>query len=203
MRLARLLPSRWQKLIHEVLKFGTVGGINTVINYAVFNLLVLTVFATGQLKATVVATIVATCSSYLMNRYWTYRDRPRSTMRREYALFFLFNAVGLLIELCVLGLVKYGFGITSLLMLNVAKTMGLVLGTAFRFWSYRTFVFKPGPAPATASADSTTDQAAGRAGDPLAPLETEFTDDNDVSLEAELVIELDAGERAAHSESAR
>ncbi|WP_431904287.1 GtrA family protein [Micromonospora carbonacea] len=146
MRLVRLLPERWQKFIHEALKFGVVGGINTAINYAVFNALALTVFRDGQLKATVVATIVATITSYLMNRHWTYRDRPKSALRREYALFFLFNATGLLIELGVLAAAKYGLGMTSLLALNVAKTGGVLLATLFRFWSYRTFVFQPAPA---------------------------------------------------------
>ncbi len=151
MRLVRLLPERWQKFVHEALKFGLVGGINTVINYAVFNALALTVFRDGQLKATVVATVVATITSYLMNRHWTYRDRPKSAMRREYALFFLFNGAGLLIELGVLAVAKYGFGVTSLLALNVAKTLGVGLATLFRFWSYRTFVFQPAPAHAAES----------------------------------------------------
>lgn len=189
MRLVRLLPTRWQKFIQEVLKFGTVGGINTALNYVVFNILVLTVFTTGQLKATVVATVVATCSSYLMNRYWTYRDRPRSAMRRESALFFFFNGAGLLIELSVLGLVKYGFDITSLLWLNIAKTVGLLFGTVFRFWSYRTFVFKPAKPEPTAAPTPATDT------DPLAPLAAELADTVDVALEAELAIELDAGNR--------
>ncbi|MEU5562345.1 GtrA family protein [Micromonospora musae] len=146
MRLVRLLPERWQKFIHEALKFGIVGGINTVINYAVFNALALTVFVDGQLKATVIATVVATITSYLMNRHWTYRDRPKSALRREYVLFFLFNATGLLIELGVLAAAKYGLGVTSLLALNIAKTGGVLLATMFRFWSYRTFVFQPAPA---------------------------------------------------------
>ena len=146
MRLVRLLPERWQKFINEALKFGIVGGINTVINYAVFNILALTIFLGGQLKATVVATIVATITSYLMNRHWTYRDRPKSALRRETSLFFLFNATGLAIELGVLALAKYGFGINGLLALNGAKTLGIVLATLFRFWSYRTFVFRNVPA---------------------------------------------------------
>ncbi|AVT36739.1 GtrA family protein [Plantactinospora sp. BB1] len=145
MRFARLLPERWQKFLREVLKFGAVGGLNAAINYAVFNALALTVFADGQLKANVIATVVATVSSYLMNRHWTYRDRPKSAMRREYALFFLFNGAGLAIELGVLAVAKYGFGISSLLALNVAKTVGVGLATIFRFWSYRTFVFRKSP----------------------------------------------------------
>lgn len=171
MRLVRLLPERWQKFVREALKFGIVGGINTVINYAVFNALALTVFSDGQLKAAVVATIVATITSYLMNRHWTYRDRPKSAMRREYALFFLFNATGLLIELGVLAAAKYGLGMTSLLALNVAKTGGVVLATLFRFWSYRTFVFQPAPAPADRDAQETVAEL-----DPVAELAESVTD---------------------------
>ncbi len=150
MRLARLLPERWQKFIHEALKFGAVGGINAAVNFGVFNALILTVFANGQLKANVIATFIATCSSYLMNRHWTYRDRPKSAMHREYVLFFLFNATGLAIELGVLALTKYGLGLTGLLALNIAKSGGIVLATVFRFWSYRTFVFRAGTAAAGA-----------------------------------------------------
>jgi putative flippase GtrA len=143
MRLVRLLPERWQKLLHEALKFGTVGALNLVVNFAVFNALILTVFPDGQLKANVIATLVALTMSFFMNRHWTYRDRPKDAVRREYTLFFLFNGVGLAIELGVLGLTKYGLGLETVVAINAAKLLGSVLGTVFRFWSYRTFVFKP------------------------------------------------------------
>ncbi|MGI5214252.1 GtrA family protein [Plantactinospora sp. CA-290183] len=152
MRFVRLLPERWQRLLQEVLKFGAVGGINAVVNYTVFNTLALTVFVDGQLKANVIATVVATCTSYLLNRHWTYRDRPKSAMRRETALFFLFNATGLAIELGVLAVAKYGLGISGLFALNVAKTVGVGLATIFRFWSYRTFVFQKAAAPSASDA---------------------------------------------------
>jgi putative flippase GtrA len=145
MRLLAIMPERWHKLVHEALKFGIVGGVNTVINYAVFNALALTLFRDGQLKATVIATIVATITSYFMNRHWTYRDRPKSAMRRETTLFVLFNASGLMIELGVLAIAKYGLDIHGLLALNIFKTVGLAIATVFRFWSYRTFVFRPAP----------------------------------------------------------
>lgn len=172
-----------QKLAGEFAKFGTIGLINTALNYAVFNALVLTVFTQGQLKANVVATVIATTTSYFMNRHWTYRDRPKSALRREYTLFFVFNLAGLVIELGVLAASKYGFGLTSLLALNVAKTFGLVLGTTFRFWAYRTFVFPVGATPATVPA-----QSAGAEPDfdeLTAPLEADWVD-------VELAVELDS-----------
>jgi putative flippase GtrA len=165
---------RWRSLLHEVSKFGTIGAVNTVINYAVFNLLVLTVFANGQLKANVVATLVATTSSYFMNRHWTYRDRPKAALHREYALFFLFNAAGMAIELGVLAVAKYGLGIHGLIALNLAKAVATALGMVFRFWTYRTMVFKkapvpvsPAPAQRTAPSSSEFDQLTG-------PLEAEM-----------------------------
>jgi putative flippase GtrA len=219
MRLVRLLPERWQKFLKEALKFGAVGGVNTVVNYALFNVLVLTVLADGQLKATVIATIVATTSSYFMNRHWTFRDRSKSAMRREYSLFFLFNAAGLVIELGVLAIAKYGLDIHGLLALNLVKTVGLVLGMTFRFWSYRTFVFRPQPAGASHQhhldpvaeivdaleepTPSATVPAQGRTGEAAEfqeltePLEAELASPiDDVALDAELAVELDAARRS-------
>jgi putative flippase GtrA len=173
---------RWKGLLHEVSKFGTIGAVNTVINYAVFNLLVLTAFANGQLKANVVATMVATTSSYFMNRHWTYSDRPKSALHREYALFFLFNAAGMAIELGVLAIAKYGLGIHGLIALNVAKAVATALGMVFRFWTYRTLVFKKAPTPVPVSpapATSEFDQLTG-------PLEVELDPPLDPGLRAEL-----------------
>jgi len=123
-----------------------------VINFAVFNLLVLTVLPNGEIKASTIATIVATTCSYFMNRHWTYGDRPRSAMWREYSLFFMFNLGGLIIEQGVLLLGKYGLGITSLIALNAVKLLGTLLGTVFRFWAYRTHVFRRAPAEVGAEA---------------------------------------------------
>ena len=196
-----LLSDRWQKLAHEVLKFGIVGGANTVINFVVFNALVLTVFAHGQLKANVLATVVATTASYFMNRHWTYKDRPKAALRREYTLFFVFNAAGLAIELAVLGAAKYGLGLTGLLALNVAKFAGLGLGTLFRFWAYRTFVFiNAAPdiadavasgAPALAALPNPADEDE-EFSELTAPLEAELDRPLDPAIEAELANELDA-----------
>ncbi|GGK31093.1 hypothetical protein GCM10010124_24920 [Pilimelia terevasa] len=136
-----LLPAKLRTIGPEAARFLIVGLLNTVVNFAVFNALIFTVFGNGQLKANVAATAVATVMSYLMNRHWTYQHRPRSQKRREFTLFVFFNLAGLAIELLVLFGVKYGLGLTAILAINAAKVLGLVLGTVFRFWAYRTFVF--------------------------------------------------------------
>jgi putative flippase GtrA len=139
-----MLPKRFRGLADELVKFGTVGLINTGLDYLVLNLLL----AIGPLKAKVVATVVATTASYLMNRRWTFGQRARTGVRREYALFFGLNLVGMAIQLAVLGVAKYGLGFhehgggDDRLALNIANAIGIGVAMVFRFWAYRTFVFK-------------------------------------------------------------
>lgn len=145
MRLIQRLPIRWRGLAGELGKFAGIGGVNTVVNLAIFNLLL----PIGPIKANVAATVVATTGSYFMNRYWTYRQLPKSSLRREYTLFFLFNVVGLVIESAILFIARYGMHFdehTDVVAFNIAKFGGLALGTVFRFWAYRSFVFRAGKA---------------------------------------------------------
>ena len=135
--LVRSFVDRWHMLIREMAKFGIIGVVNMVIDFAVWNVLLFT----GPIKAQVIATIVAATSSYFMNRHWTFRHRARSGLRREYTLFFVFNAIGLAITGGILGIAKYGFEIDDRLWLNVTKLVGIGLATVFRFWAYQKWVF--------------------------------------------------------------
>ncbi|WP_238008093.1 GtrA family protein [Dactylosporangium sp. AC04546] len=143
----RYVPERYQSLVTELFKFAAVGGVNTVIDYTVLNLLL----SIGPLKAKIVAAVVATTASYVLNRQWTFQSRDRSTVRREYTLFFALNGVGLLIQGAVLAVAKYGLDFSEhnsddRLAFNIANAVGIAVAMVFRFWAYRTFVFRPTPA---------------------------------------------------------
>ena len=63
-------------------------------------------------------------------------------MPREYPIFFIVNAIGMGIALACLAVCHYVLGLTSPLADNVsANGVGLLLGSGFRFWAYRRFVF--------------------------------------------------------------
>src|SRR4051794_36553 len=96
MRAAQAVSGRLRSLLDELAKFGVVGVINTVLDIGLFNYLH---FGAGlnPLEAKTLSTVVAATSSYFMNRHWSFRHRERTGLRREYPLFFLFNALGLLI----------------------------------------------------------------------------------------------------------
>lgn len=134
-----------RRLYREVAKFGAVGGAGVLVNLGVFNL-VRQVTDLQVVRASVIATIVAIVFNYVGFRYFTYRDRDKSGRTREMSLFLLFSAIGLVIENGVLYTATYGFGWDSSLQSNIFKFLGIGVATLFRFWSYRTWVFRTLPA---------------------------------------------------------
>ena len=144
MALVRALYGRFQRLIHEAAKFGVVGAIAFVVTTVGTNLLHFQV-GLGPLTSNVIATIVATFVSYGGNRYWTFRHREGSTVAREYVVFFVLNGMGLAIQLACIGIAYYPLGLTDKLSYNIALIIGIGLGTLFRFWSYRKWVWVAPP----------------------------------------------------------
>ncbi|MEU6366065.1 GtrA family protein [Streptomyces sp. NPDC046931] len=150
---------QFEQLLREIAKFGAVGGVGLLVNLLVFNL-VRNVTGLQVVRASVIATVVAIVFNYVGFRYFTYRDRDKSGRTREMTLFLLFSAAGLVIENGVLYVATYGFGWHSPLQSNFFKFLGIGLGTLFRFWSYRSWVFRAMPAgEAVAGAESILEQA--------------------------------------------
>ncbi len=148
------LPARLRAALPELSRFGTVGLLSLVVDSLVFNL-VLHVLPDKPLTAKGVAAVVATTNAFVLNRHWSFKDRTRTRLHREYAQFFLINAIGLGISLACLFTSHYVLGLESRLADNVASYgFGLALGTAFRFWAYRRWVWvraeEPDPEPALA-----------------------------------------------------
>ncbi|MEO3750300.1 GtrA family protein [Streptomyces sp. B6B3] len=147
------LPDRLRGIAREVAKFGTVGAFGFLVNVLVFNLCSQAA-GLAPVRSGVIATSAAIFTNYLGNRYWTYRHRDKRRRRREASLFLLFSGVGMVIENGMLAISHYGLGFTSPLADNLAKNVvGLGIASLFRFWSYRTWVFRdverdPEPAPA-------------------------------------------------------
>ncbi|WP_393058505.1 GtrA family protein [Streptomyces sp. LN549] len=138
------LRTRLDLLAREVAKFGVVGAVGLVVNIAVSNLL-WRYTDIPTVRAGLMATAVAILCNYVGFRYWTYRDRDKSGRTRELTLFLLFSAVGAVIETGVLYVATYGFGWNSPVQSNVFKILGIGIATMFRFWSYRTWVFRALP----------------------------------------------------------
>lgn len=171
-RLPRLLL-----LAKEMVAFGAVGVVNFGLDVVTYQVMY-QVLHQGALVSKVVSTALTTTAAYVMHRHISFAHRGRIGTQREYVRFLGLSVVSLLLGLLVIGAVRYGAGRTDVVSLQIANVASIVVGSFFRFWSYRRWVF-PGvvtpvgghrpddvdPAPAGAASVS----GPGPAGEPHRP----------------------------------
>lgn len=142
-----LTLSRFITLVREAIPqlatFGGVGLLAFVVDVGGYNLLRITVMPDQVIWAKVVSVTVATGVAWLGHRYLTFRRTRRPAVVKELLLFGLANGGGLLIASGCLFVSHYVLGFTSTLADNISgNVVGLVLGTLFRYFTYRFLVFR-------------------------------------------------------------
>jgi putative flippase GtrA len=153
------LYQRFRQIIHEGAKFLVVGAIGTIVTFGFANALRHSV---GEYGAITIATIIATVVTYLGNGYWAFKNRKGQGTARDSVIFFVLNGVGLLIYYLCIWLFKDVAGLKGSLWYNFELVLGTGLGTLFRFWSYRKWVWVAVDAPEPSVAEA-LDEAIGEA----------------------------------------
>lgn len=144
-----MISNLWQRVValvamlwREVAKFGVVGAAAFVVDSGIFLWLMHGPMEGSNVKSKVVASAVATVFSYIANRFWTFRHRRQSNLMREFVLFAVMNVIGMGIAAACVFVAQYGLGVTSTTGIFIAgSVVGLILGTIFRFFAYRFWVF--------------------------------------------------------------
>jgi putative flippase GtrA len=128
----------WRILLKEITAFGAIGLVCLVIDLGLYNLL----SPIGWLKAKCISTVVATTFAYLGNRHLSFSHRARTSLARETSYFFAINLITLVISELVLALFAYPLNQRGdHLVMNLVNLATIGVGTIFRFWSYKRFVF--------------------------------------------------------------
>src|SRR5262249_14159609 len=105
--------------------------------------------------AKIVAVLVATMVSYVLNREWSFRTRGGRERHHEATLFFLVCGIGLVINATPLWISRYVLELrvpeVSLLAQEIAdfasaNVIGTLLAMVFRWWAFRRYVFPDGNA---------------------------------------------------------
>jgi putative flippase GtrA len=149
----RYIPEPLRSLLikhRELLKFAVVGGIcfliTTIVNYG----LKWTILVDKPVTALVIAVIVATIASYILNREWSFRTRGGRERHHEAALFFLISGIGVVLNSVPEYISRYWLQLqvphVSLLVQEIADfTSGMIIGTlvamVFRWWAFKKWVF--------------------------------------------------------------
>jgi putative flippase GtrA len=125
-------------LLKELAAFGVIGALAFAIDLGIFAWL----RPDGALKAKVVSTVVSTTFAYFGNRHLSFSHRARTGIGRETAFFFGINLVTLGFSLAAIAVavypLHYGHASTTVFVVNLAT---IAVGTVFRFWAYKRFVF--------------------------------------------------------------
>jgi putative flippase GtrA len=126
----------------ELGRFAVVGAAAYGTDVAVFN--VLRLAGTAPIGAKVVSSVLAVAVAFAGSRWWTWPDRSGPGLARQSALFVLFSALAAGVQLLCLVFSREVLGLRDAVSDNVsANVVGMALATAFRFWTFRTFVFTP------------------------------------------------------------
>ncbi|MDJ0394308.1 GtrA family protein [Rhodococcus sp. G-MC3] len=137
----------------ELLKFLSVGAVTFVTTVGIFFGLKWTVLSANPVTANIIAVLVSTILSYVLNREWSFSNRDGRPHHHEAALFFSVAGGGLIINQVPLWISRYVLDLrmphVSFLAENVADLvsgtlLGTLLATAFRWWAMSRFVFVQG-----------------------------------------------------------
>ena len=155
--------SSWTRLLRQVLRFGLVGGLNTLVDLLILNFLLL-LFPTTRtamiLAYSALAYSLGAVNSFLLNKYWTFRFRRRTT-RSEVARFIATTVFGLGWSCIILWLassVLHPFLVNTTVWANASKVLAIA-GTALisylgmRLWVFVSKVQKEHEHPITGSGD--------------------------------------------------
>ena len=144
-------PIRSIALKHrELVKFALVGGTCFVIDTVLFFGIKTVVLPNNPVTAKIIATLVATIVSYVLNREWSFRTRGGRERHHEAALFFLINGIGIVLNSAPLYVARYLFHLQEPYVSRFteelsdflsAQIIGTLIAMAFRWYGYKNWVF--------------------------------------------------------------
>ncbi len=134
-------------MFRQIYRFAIVGLLNTVIDFAVFNLLIIVSgvrSGPGLILINITAVFLAIVNSYILNRTWTFKS-SNPNYAAQLPRFLIASLTGMFINIATIGLFSLlllpGTN-PSYLALNGIKLLAALLSASWNFISYRYWVFK-------------------------------------------------------------
>ena len=139
---------KYKGLIAQFARFVVIGIMNTVINFAILNILSSIFNVTKGEKViwiAIAAFVIATINSYFFNKRWTFKDHA-SDEGQKFTGFLIVSIIGAGINSGTVYLITTHidpmFGLSQQLWLNVAALGATGISLIWNFIGYKIFVFK-------------------------------------------------------------
>ena len=128
----------------QFMRLGLVGGFNTIVDFGIFNVLLL-LLPDERWESSVAVTIsyiAATAFSYILNRRWTFELGDSWGPSRETGAFYLVNTMALAATLAIVEGAQVLWGPLTVLQLNIAKFAAAIFILFPKYAGYRDLVFR-------------------------------------------------------------
>lgn len=127
----------WKEDFKKFIKFGVTGGINTLVDFLVYTLLV-TFCSANLYLAQTAGYACGTLNSYIINRSWTFRSRERF-FSRELVRFVAANLITLAISFVTMYFLQQWFPSLNRIVLKLPV---VCITTVVNFVLSRLWVFR-------------------------------------------------------------
>lgn len=135
-------------VIFQFIKFAIIGGMNTMLDLGILNLLIFITGIAAGVYYSVFKSIsfsIAVTSSYFWNKYWTFQDFNRPQFR-EIMKFLFVNIIGFIVNVSiasiVVNVVGAPAGISANVWANIGAVSATIIGLLWNFIGMKLIVFK-------------------------------------------------------------
>jgi putative flippase GtrA len=142
--------ARWKAHYPQIVRFGLVGGVNTGLDLLALNALLL-LLPTNQAGLILVYNVLAysfgAFNSFLLNKYWTFRNKQTMSWR-EFTRFALTTLFGMAVNTALVWAIRaipHPFVQNMVLWTNVSKILAIVVSAAISYFGMRLWVFVQKP----------------------------------------------------------
>ncbi len=161
-RIVAFAPPRYQRTVQQFLKFGITGAIGAAVDFSSYNFLtrvmewdtILTPFGYQIIAANLVSVFLAICSNFLLNKYWTFRNRE-SAVLKQWSGYFTLNIITFVLNQLITSFFTFHVPLVALLFStqrdNAAKALAIGCILFINFLGSKFIVFRRQEAVETAT----------------------------------------------------
>jgi putative flippase GtrA len=120
----------------QFVKFNLVGVLNTLVDYAIYSLLVS--LGMQYLAAQVVSYSAGMANSFLMNKHWTFAERKTAVSGAQFLRFTVLNLSTLGLSLLVLYVLSRQWGLHPMVSKLAVTVLTMIVNfVGSKYWVYR------------------------------------------------------------------
>lgn len=146
--LGKNLQQKYTAVAGQFIRFAIIGGINTLLDFAILNILSAATGikeGNGVIVLNLISFSIAVINSYYLNKKWAFKD-PTGENTKKFSIFLIVSIIGALINTAIVRFASTNidpmFGLNQTLWLNVAKVLATGVSLVWNFVGYKLFVFR-------------------------------------------------------------